>query len=111
MTFWKRARQNSRLSRCLKGPEPIAYWVQLFGPDFSESSHAGMRDRRISNGKRRRQLLYPSVMWITFAGFRIYPVMEREKYSALARDQPTLDPFFPLHHQWTAWMFSGWSSR
>jgi hypothetical protein len=65
----------------------------------------------IGTGKRRRQLLYPSVMWITFAGFRIYPVMEREKYSALARDHPLLDPFSPLHHQWTAWMFSGWSSR
>jgi hypothetical protein len=42
------------------------------------------------------------VMWITFAGLRINPVMEREKYSAPARDHPLLDPFSPLHHQWTA---------
>jgi hypothetical protein len=41
-------------------------------------------EMRIGNDKRRRQLLYPSVMWITFAGFRIYPAMEREKYSAPA---------------------------
>jgi hypothetical protein len=53
----------------------------------------------ISDEIRRRQLLYCSVMWITFAGFRIYPVMEREKYSALARDHPLLDPFSPVHHQ------------
>jgi hypothetical protein len=50
-------------------------------------------------------------MWITFAGFRIYLAMEREKYSAPAGDHPLLDPFSLLHHQWTAWMFSGWSSR
>jgi hypothetical protein len=41
-------------------------------------------------------------MWITFAGFRIYPVMQREKYSGPARDQHLLDPFSPLHHQWAA---------
>jgi len=49
--------------------------------------------------KRPRQLLYPSVMWITFVGFRTYPAMEREKYSAPARDHPLLDPFSLLHHQ------------
>ena len=57
---------------------------------------------QISIRKRRRQLHHPSVMWITFAVFRIYPVMEREKYGALARDHTLLDPFSPLHHQWTA---------
>jgi len=39
---------------------------------------------------------------ITFAGFRIYPAIEREKYSAPARDHPLLDTFSLLHHQWTA---------
>jgi len=62
---------------------------------------------RISIDERRRQLLYASVMWITFAGFRIYPARVREEFSAPARDHPLVDPFSPLHHQWTAWMFSG----
>ena len=43
-----------------------------------------VEDVGIGPQKRGRQLLYPSVMWITFAGFRIYPAMEREKYSAPA---------------------------
>ena len=38
--------------------------------------------QEVGNGKGCRQLRYPGVMWITFAGFRIYPLMEREKIGA-----------------------------
>ena len=51
--------------------------------------------------KRRRQLLYLSVMWITFAVSRDLSRYGAREELRTARIHPLLNPFSLLNHQWT----------